>query len=564
MAGDLLDTNPAVVPEVRVSEEPRTVDDTLYPARTNAALQLAGALQEVHPAVNEFIQRYAQVASAAQAAKAQQDALRSKQNTFADAVRAGDIEPTQNPWYIQAYNRNAAIRATNDAAAKINTDSASWAEQNDPVAFQKKYQQALSDFGQQFTTADGREGFNQAAQQAWTQANATNTAYNVERIKVERQQDLSSLTGKAILDTVRRVGPGAPIALIQRAIAPYYAEWHGTGGTDTDWNKVVLGAVEDAAFNAKDETILDLAKKIPTVGGQGGFLYDMEGAGREVTQSSYRIMGEKRDIERMGMQQAEYQQYIQTQQAEGSLFAQYGPNLYSGNVDLANDPTLRSLPPAIAAATVRSISQTAMSLKELATVRMFNYQHSPDGAATISQIESKARNEGWTPQLDNEVGLLGMRGLLEPAEQDRILSQAKATSQKLLNPMNGANSTLAGQVQHSLLDQYKVTTTEIGNNLARFESVLAKSHIRLTAQDQNDLAFTAKEAAANYLQASPGDWVGAKQAAKQASITWATSHFNMQPGNTPVRPAITPPKPFTFNPTPEIIQQVINSGAGQK
>src|ERR1700761_7188866 len=132
---------------------------------TNAALQLADALKGVSEDLGPALDQFAAHQSAVASAKAQRDAFLTSGKPFADAVRDGQIAPTQNPWYIKHYNENAAKLQTRQAVDSIIAQSQTWAERGDLTgnSYAQRLSAAIGEVGQQFTTKDGQLGFAEMA-----------------------------------------------------------------------------------------------------------------------------------------------------------------------------------------------------------------------------------------------------------------------------------------------------------------------------------------------------------------------------------------------------------------
>lgn len=538
---------PSAPPEVALTENPESVAYSYWAPKTNPAIQLATSLQDLRPQLQEFTLREAafQETKANEASK--QAAIKTMGEDFAQAVREGKIEPTQNPWFIQAYHRNAAQVATENFTAQLNTDAASWSEQNDPKAFQQKYASALSEFGKKFDHPDQQEGFNASAAPALQQAIAQNQAYNVERIKVERQQDLSSLAGKAIMDSIRKAGGRSDPELVQNAISPMKRQWLGTGGTITDWNKVVIGAIEDAAFNTQDPNILDLAKKIPN--SAGGSLYDMEGVAREIEQGRYRIMGEQRDRYRMSLQEQEFNILNNTLKAEGLLFDKYGPGIYSGKFDEQGAITTLTgqgfKSPEIAKA-FQSIAQTGNSIRELAADRFSSYSTSPEGATALSSMYGEAQRSGWSEGLENELGMHLLRGEISDQTATDIRGKAlsRTNAQAVADPLKQQQAvTRRAQVIQKWTNARDLAVKAADKSEVRYRQFGGPA---LAPSDQDNLHEAIITAVSDFMEAQPRaplgvdaqgkpqgssgkKVIGVNQIAIDAANAWWSTHLAKQP-----------------------------------
>lgn len=227
---------------------------------TNAALQLAEALKDVTPEARQAMQGIAEDRAAAAKAQAQKDALQASGAQLADAVRDGKLKPTQNPWYIQAYNREAAAIRTQDALQALQTESATWDEADDPQAFAQRWREAVGSIAEGFDGEDLAAGFNAAEGAVTSQVLQSNVARNTARIATERQQNLGALAVDALQASLRARGGALSPNEAWEALLPARQQWFATGGDADGWNKIVISAVTSTAYGAKDKALLDLLK----------------------------------------------------------------------------------------------------------------------------------------------------------------------------------------------------------------------------------------------------------------------------------------------------------------
>lgn len=228
--------------------------------RTNAALQLADSLARLTPEAQRTMQGIAEKRAESARAQAKKDAIQASGAQLADAVRSGTIRPTQNPWYVDAYNReSAAIRAT-DGLQKLQTQSAGWDEKDDPQAFAERWRKEVGSFAEGFEGTEQIAGFSAAEQAVTSQVLQQNVARNAQRIETERVNNLGMLAsdaiGRAYVSSGGRLSPNQ----VWDAIAPAREQWFATGGDQDGWNKIVVAAVTSTAYGTKQEGILDLLR----------------------------------------------------------------------------------------------------------------------------------------------------------------------------------------------------------------------------------------------------------------------------------------------------------------
>jgi hypothetical protein len=240
----------------------------LSPPSTNTALQLASSLADLNPKINGLLDQIAQKGQEDAAAKAKADALSTSGAQFGDAVREGKILPTQNPWYIQAYNRESSVLSSQSALDKLATDSATWPEQNDPQQFAQRWRTEVGKLAQPYgQDPDLMAGFSAAESQVTQQTLSANQAQNVHRITEERTNNISALTSEALLDASRANAGDVTGTIAAQAMEPAHLRFIATGGAEADWKKIVIASVTSAAYNSKNSSMLDLLKDPALVGG---------------------------------------------------------------------------------------------------------------------------------------------------------------------------------------------------------------------------------------------------------------------------------------------------------
>lgn len=253
-------------PQVLVQASP--VSDRLTAPSTNPALQLASALADIEPTAAAFTQQRAQDLTREAAIRAKTDAVRTSGAAFADAVRDGTIEATQNPFYMDAYRRESAQVRGAAALANVVTDSQTWEERNDPAAYQERLNREVGLVGE--TVAGGDEeaqlGFLAAANPVLQQQIASNTAQNVQRITQEREANAGAVAATAIGAANRAAGGNVAPSQVRAALTSQREDYFATGGTQAGWDKIVTDAVTTAAYNAGDTDLIDLLKD-PTLRG---------------------------------------------------------------------------------------------------------------------------------------------------------------------------------------------------------------------------------------------------------------------------------------------------------
>lgn len=230
-----------------------------YKTPINGAISLATALSQTAPLAGiaaNYAMGQMQTAGEAEAKKA---ALVANGAKYKDAVAAGTIQPTSNPFYMQAYEReSSAISATKDLNA-AQLDSTTWPEKNDPTAFANRWNQTVSTLGKNYSSPDEDAGFTAAANQVTQQTLSANQAENVQRITTERKDNLSQLAGDSLVQAYKATGGQLTGPQASSALAATHLRWTATGGTEPDWQKMVVQAAITAGYATNDA---DLPKRL--------------------------------------------------------------------------------------------------------------------------------------------------------------------------------------------------------------------------------------------------------------------------------------------------------------
>lgn len=228
--------------------------------RTNAALQLAESLANATPELKEAMDTYNQGQADKARAEAKKDAIRSAGQELADATRAGVIKPTQNPWYIQAYNREGAAIRARSQLSQLQVESQTWEEVDDHAAFAQRWMQEAGSVAEAFGGEDYSAGFIAAEAQVTSQVLQTNTARNSARIVQEREQNVGALAQDALQQSLRARGGTLSANEAWAALAPIRETWFSTGGDELKWRQIVQTALVTTAEGNGDKYLLQLAR----------------------------------------------------------------------------------------------------------------------------------------------------------------------------------------------------------------------------------------------------------------------------------------------------------------
>lgn len=241
-----------------VTQQAQGVGARIQAPSTNAALQLAQSLGSIEPSANQALQTYAANKNKEATLQAKHDALVASGAKLADAVRDGTLEPTSNPWYVQAYQRESAAVRGQSSLAQLQLDSASWAEKNDPEAFATRWRAEVGKAAEGFNSKDETAGFAPVEAQFTQQALQSNVSQNVTRITAERKQNLSALASSALAKAIQDGGGSISANTAVAALNPARLQYLATGGSLAEWNEMAVGAVTSAAYATQNSGALDL------------------------------------------------------------------------------------------------------------------------------------------------------------------------------------------------------------------------------------------------------------------------------------------------------------------
>jgi len=517
----------------------------------NSALQLAHALSGVNDALKPALQGYAQDMQVKIGAQAHADALANSGAAFADAVRSGQIQPTQNPWYIQAYEKNAAaVRGLSDVTQLV-SDSQSFASRTDPVAFQQEFQTKLGAIAKNYTGLDQSEGFNSVAQPLAQQAIQQNVQYNVARIRQEHEQDISTLNTTAILSAKAANGGNPSPDQVYAAMEPQHQQWLSTGGTEQEWNNVAVNSVVGAAFNSGDSSLLGVLNDDRH--GQGALSHIAGPDGKPVAETlssaSYWIDRESNMAGSSALRSIETAANLEGQKAANLVADHFGYDFLQGKVaksDILGFLQQQGVSPKGADVAIGILSKSASENQALGRALM---GANPD----VLALYNKANREGYSDDLAGQVADKVRTGQLDLTEGEQIISSATSRTNHLDSEQRAdarsarSDARAAASDQRRLtLDQAKALKDHRTQRLGVISTALSSVGIKTLADPKQRTALLAQlqDVEGGYLASHAGDTLGASQAVDAAANKYLNSviarHNRMQspataPGGNPRR-----------------------------
>lgn len=252
------DTNPLRREAIDVVA--RLPQATTQAPRTNAALQLADSLARLDPEAQRAMQGIASDRADKARAQAKKDAIQASGAELAQAVRDGLIEPTQNPWYMDAYKKESAAIRGGDALQQLQTESASWEEATDPDAFAKRWREEVGSLAGTFEGPEAAAGFVAAEQAVTSQVLQQNVARNQQRIQTERKNNLAMLSSQALAQAYAETGGRLSPNQVYEVTSAAREQWFGTGGDEAGWYQIMQNALTSTAYGVLDDGVLDLAR----------------------------------------------------------------------------------------------------------------------------------------------------------------------------------------------------------------------------------------------------------------------------------------------------------------
>jgi hypothetical protein len=493
--------------------------------RTNAALDLARSLSEFRPAADQALDVYADHLITKARSKAKADALTNAGKAFGDAVREGKIEPTQNPWYIQAYNRESAYISASDAIGKLQQDSATWEEQNDSVAFAQRWRKEVGAVGEQYKNPDQQAGFASAEAPATQQTLAGNVGANVKRIKEERETNMASLIAKTIQDVNLKQANNASPDQVYGALEDLRKNWVFTGGTDQQFDMLTYKGVQSAAYNQMDPDLLDVLKS--DRGGRGA-LANLPGVADQTQTDRYHI---EQAVEAAQTKAWNDRKAGITQEGAKVLddvYGTYGDQILRGKVDPAavvEDMRTKGYSPEAIAFALNDVQRTVADSLSLAKARMESSRMDPDSQTHAVALYTRAKKEGYSDRLREDISTAILDGEITPAEGRSYLNAAISKS--------GGAKTGDGRNPSGVIRTVTGLARAQDNLTSLVITEMQGAGKTVSADQRKRIKTAVKDAAGAHLALNPGDYDGAMAQAKTAANEILSPH--------PTKPA-TPKK----------------------
>jgi hypothetical protein len=494
--------------------------------RTNSGMQLAAALQDLNPDIRRLGASVVAEDKQVQSEAAKKRALELGGKSLADAVRSGEIAPTQNPFFIEDYNKESAYVRAQSATSALALDSQSWAERSDPAKFQQRYSKELAGIGEHFSQDDDTmAGFNAAAAPAQQQAFAANTAAVSAEIVKTRDANMSQLINENLTGTQNQHAGHASPQQLEESLGALKDHYIGTGGTETAWAQLVYHGYTSAAYNTNDADLLD---KIP------GNIKNLPGIADQISTDKYHILQSKGTALRLQAEDFRAAITLQGQQIFTDAYKKYGTGLMTGQVSLsqleADNPGANPL--ALASALNTAQAATADN-QSLAIAKTRALEQTPNGAAYILDLHQEASTQGITPEFIDKVGALVISQQIPLNDATQLIDKSIETTNKINNTSGPFGSQKAGMKVASAAAQRRMQpyadlrrstdaeATTMVNWVNKSARIAGNAPVPTAAL--KDLQARMSAAAAHWLAGHPGDFAGARKAAQQENGNWFAS-----------------------------------------
>lgn len=487
------------------------------PARTNGALQLAESLQGLNSKIAPLAGAVIREDMDVQKTAAKKRALELGGQQLADAVREGKIEATQNPFFIQDYNRESAYVRAQQAITQMRVDSQTWPEQSDPIKYQQRYFKELGEIGSAYDTdPDTQEGFQAAAAPAAQQDLAANTAERVQAIKADRLSVMANLVAQSV-QNVQSANGGKPAPnQVWDSIAGLKQQFLSTGGSPQEWDKLVANGVTAAALQQNNAGLLDLLKDSKS--GTTGAIYNLPGQAQDIETTKYRITQATQEKGRQEYYDAMQKDYFDSRNYTKLLYDKFGAAAFTGAVpvdDMIATLKENGAPVAGLMGALNKVQSTVGDYQGLAEARFKSFASTADGQHEIMDLNMVARTQGYTPELEARLSEHVLNQDLPATTANSIIGQAIETSRASTGGRflpKDAKAALQGYTSTgSAIDQAATGT------MGKLDGVLrSKGASPMSMAEKAAVVRQARAVANYYLRGNPGDYAGATREASNA------------------------------------------------
>lgn len=493
----------------------------------NPALQLADALQGVNQNLKPALMGFAKDEQAKQATRAHADAMANSGAAFSDAVKSGKILPTQNPWYIKAYETDAATVRAQGEVSQLVQDSQSFASRNSAPDFEKEFTGKLGEIAKKYADPDQAAGFNAAAQPLLQQTIQQNVQQNVQRIQQEHNQNISTLATSAILAAKAANGGHPTPGQVFDAIEPQHQQWLSTGGTEAAWNNLTINSVIAAGYNSGDSTLLSVLDD--PRGGKGPLSNIAGPDGKPVAET---LSTARHYIDQIASEQGmgeirSKQNAVKLEglKASSLITDHFGYDFLNGKVSKADVLTFLQDQGVSAAGAQYAVGELAKAANDSASLSRSLMGGDPE----VLQLYGQASREGYTPELQSRVAEKVRKGEMDLTEAEQVLSTAQSRANHLESESRSDARQAKSDARAAASDQRRLTTDQAKalkdhrtQRLGVVSTALSGVGIKSLADPKARAAFASQlqDVEGNYLAFHPGDTMGASKAVDDAANSY--------------------------------------------
>lgn len=378
--------------------------------------QLAQTLGQIAPIVDTVYTKIHTDYKERGEREGQQAAMSQQGQAFADAVREGKLEKTQNPFFIQSYNREASSISGRKALTDLQVQSQTWEERSDPKAFQKRWAEEANTVAQGFKSKDQFAGFEPVLKEVSSQVLNQQTAESVHRIVQQRDNNTQLLISQQIQDITAPAGMEDPQAVLD-SLKDLRESYVGTGGSDEDWDKLVIAGVQAAAYGSTDAEILDVLKA-----GENP-LYNKTGVAEQIETDRFRIEQAKERQSQVRAQQMRDQATLEGLEATDKLYAQFGDSVLTGTLDLDAARAWMTKEGINSRAQAAAFSQAQGAAADFQSLGKMKATSGTVGVDAV-KLYNRARTDGYTKRLENEILAKVSDGTMSSDEGQQIMGTA--------------------------------------------------------------------------------------------------------------------------------------------
>lgn len=382
----------------------------------SGASQLADTLGQISPIVTGIYTKIHEDYKAKGERKGQLAAMNNAGRAFGDAVREGKLEKTQNPFFIEAYNKESASITGRGKLNELMVQSQTWEERGDPQAFQKRWAEEANTVAQAFSGKDQFAGFEPVLREVSSQVINQQTAESVRRIVQERDNNTQLLISQRIQDITAPAGMENPDDILS-SLEDLKANYIGTGGSSEDWDKLTIAGVQAAAYGSTDSEILDVLKagKDP--------LYNKTGVAEQIETDRFRIDQAKERQSGLRAQEMRDKANLEGMEAGEKLFAQFGDSILTGQLDTEAARqwmTTQGINPRAQAAAFSQAQSAGADFQSLSKMKTTSGTEGVDAV----KLYNRARTSGYSKRLENEILGKVAAGTMTPDEGQSIMGTA--------------------------------------------------------------------------------------------------------------------------------------------